>query len=362
MKGLYIHIPFCKTICSYCDFVKKVPYKNEISEYMDALIKEIRTYSEYFSSIDTIYIGGGTPNLLGLVELEKLLYELREINPIEFSIEINPDLYSFEFGKLLKKYGVNRISLGVQSFNETNLSLLKRTHSKENVYTVFESLTNLGFQNINIDMIFGIPGQTLSDLENDIDEVIRINPAHVSFYSLILENNTLLYHQYKYKGLSLVDEDTEAQMFNRVIDKLSKAGYTHYEISNFCHRGFESKHNLKYWELEEYIGVGLGSSGFIDGIRTKNNRVISQYIKNTVYERIEQTPADLIQDEMIFGLRKIDGVNIEKINQKYGIDILRKYEDIKKRIQDGLLEIVDGNLRLTKKGIFLGNQVFEIFV
>ena len=362
MRGLYIHIPFCNKICSYCDFVKRVPKnKDVVDEYLQKLVEEVSSYKDTFSSIDTIYIGGGTPSMLDVNQLTYLLESLKKIHPIEYTIEINPETYTHEKGELFKKYGVNRFSLGVETFNEDLLKILNRSHNNGDVKNAIDDLRSLGLTNINIDMIFAIPGQTINDLKNDIKILMTYNPTHISYYSLILEENTYFYHQYAFGKLNLVDEDHESLMYSEVIDSLNLT-YKHYEISNFAKPGFESKHNLLYWTMNEYIGIGLGAHGFIDNHRTQNTRVLTKYLKIPFESKISQDKNALIQDTMIFGLRKIDGVNINDVNKKYEVNIMELYPEINNLISDGLLKLEDNILSLTRKGIFLGNQVFMVFI
>ena len=363
MKGLYIHIPFCHKICSYCDFVKRVPKSKEVvDEYLSKLVEEISTYQDEFNSINTIYIGGGTPSMLDIDQLTFLFESLKSIKPIEFTIEINPETYTKEKGQLFKKYGVNRFSIGVETFDENLLNVLNRSHTNYDVYKVVESLKELNLDNINIDMMYAIPGQSMDSLINDLRNTIELNPKHISYYSLILEENTYFYHQYKYNKLELIDNDIESEMFETVMNELSKTGYHHYEISNFAKTGYESKHNLIYWTMDEYIGCGLGAAGFINTYRTANTRVLSKYLNKTEESCILQTKEELIQDEMIFGLRKLSGVNLDIINAKYNIDILTMFPKIIEMEKEGLVKISNNNLSLTRKGIFLGNQVFMVFI
>ena len=364
MKGLYIHIPFCHKICSYCDFVKRIPKSKEsIDDYLRKLVEEITLYQSEFDSIETIYIGGGTPSLLDIDQLTYLFESLKSIRPIEYTIEINPETYTHEKGKLFKKYGLNRFSLGVETFDDSLLKVLKRSHTNEDVYNTINSLISIGLSNINIDMMYATPGQTLEMLELDLSKLIELNPIHVSYYSLIYEEHTYLYYKYKRNQLDVVDNDIEAIMYGRVIDELKYNGYNHYEISNFSKDGYESKHNLIYWTLGEYIGVGLGASGFFNNVRTLNTANMNLYLDNKfIMNSTPQIDEFLLEDEMIFGLRKIDGVNIEYINNKYNINVVEKYSELTNLIEEGLVEIDQGYLKLTRKGIFFGNRVFMVFL
>lgn len=363
MKGLYVHIPFCEHICFYCDFAKRVPKdQHMIDTYLIHLFNEIDLYEKHFKSIETIYIGGGTPSMLNLDQTEKLLAYLSKIKPNEYTIEVNPESYSKEKGLLYKKYGINRISLGVQTFNQDILISLNRKHSNKQVYDTVNHLRDIGISNINLDLIYALPNQTMTDLENDLDHIKKINPTHISAYSLILEEKTVFYHEYLRGNFKLMDEDLEVLMYQNIMDTLVKQGYDHYEISNFSKPGFQSKHNLIYWSMGEYIGVGVGAHGFIDGFRTQNQRSINQYYVNPQIDKVYQTDDMRLQDELIFGLRKIKGIHIPSLEDKYKFKLTDKYPKLKEKIEQGLVEYKNEYLKLTEKGVFLGNQVFMVFI
>jgi oxygen-independent coproporphyrinogen III oxidase len=363
MKGLYVHIPFCEHICHYCDFVKRVPKNKEmIDTYLTALQHEIESYQDHFQSIETIYIGGGTPSMLDVHQLELLFEVLKSIHPLEYTIEVNPESYSIEKGELFKKYGINRISLGVQTFNDQLLNYLNRKHTKQLVFDVVAHLKSIGFSRISIDLIYAIPGQTLENLFQDLKYIKDLDITHVSCYSLILEEKTYFYHQYLRGKFEQMDEDAEAKMYEILMEELKKQGFEHYEISNYAKNGHYSKHNLIYWTLGEYIGVGLGAHGFVNGYRTQNHRVLPQYLKNPIEEKKFQEVDVLLQDELIFGLRKIGGVSLYMIHEKYGIDVFKKYPQLQEKIELDLIKIENDYLKLTEKGLFLGNQVFMVFI
>ncbi|MDX9691288.1 MAG: radical SAM family heme chaperone HemW [Acholeplasmataceae bacterium] len=363
MKGLYVHIPFCQYICHYCDFVKRVPKNKEmIDTYLFALRNEILSYQHHFSSIETIYIGGGTPSMLDIDQLTYLFESLKDINPYEYTIEVNPESYTHEKGLLFKKYNINRVSLGVQTFNQDLLHYLNRGHTNDDVFHVVNSLKKIGIPFISIDLIYAIPGQKISDLTYDLEQISKLDITHVSCYTLILEEKTYFYHQYLRGNFKEVDQDIEASMYELVTSYLKKDGFEHYEISNYAKHGEYSKHNMIYWTLAEYIGVGLGAHGFIDGNRTYNEKALSKYLINPIREKVHQTQDDLLQDELIFGLRKIKGIHLEEIQEKYQVDLFKKYDKLQEKIDIGLLEIRDQYLRLTDKGLLLGNQVFMVFI
>ncbi len=363
MKGLYVHIPFCEHICHYCDFVKRVPKNQEmIDTYLHALRLEIESYRDHFESIETIYIGGGTPSMLSTLQLEYLLEGLKDIKPVEYTIEVNPESYTDDKGIIFKQYGINRISLGVQTFDQKLLEYLNRKHTKAQVVHAVNHLKSLGIGKISIDLIYAIPGQTIEQLDVDLKAIEALDITHVSCYSLILEEKTYFYHQYLRGKFEQMDEDTEATMYQKVMDDLKRQGFHHYEISNYAKKGHVSLHNLIYWTLGDYIGVGLGAHGFIRGIRTYNHHSLPKYLENPMERNEIQDQTMMLQDELIFGLRKMEGVSLKMIRDKYHIDVLKHYPKLLEKMELGLIEIEDDHLKLTAKGIFLGNQVFMVFI
>ncbi len=363
MKGLYIHIPFCESICSYCDFVKRIPKNNRmVDDYIDELIREIESYRDHFASIDTIYIGGGTPSMLTIEQIDRLFLVLEPIEPIEYTIEVNPESYTYEKGERFKAFGVNRVSLGVQTFDPTLLNVLNRKHRPEEVDRTVRHLNDIGIERISVDMIYAIPGQTMDSLKSDLDYLKRLDVSHISYYSLILEEKTVFHELFRKGELHLVENDLEAGMYQTIIDRLSALGYDHYEISNFAKPGRQSVHNTLYWTLSEYIGCGLGAHGFLNGTRYVNHSHISNYRKPWVKESYETTADERLADELVFGLRRLEGVDLERLERNYGIDPFRRYPELKKTVEDGLVEVQGSFLRLTKKGLFYGNQVFMVFI
>ena len=363
MKGLYVHIPFCESICHYCDFVKRVP-KNEqmMDEYLNHLVEEIKSYQDHFKTIDTIYIGGGTPSMLSVKQLTVLLDAMKEIHPKEYTIEVNPESYSEDKGALFKHYGINRISLGVQTFNQELLHYLNRKHTTDHVLSVIDHLKKIGIPRLSVDLIYAIPGQTMEMLDHDLKMIEQLNITHVSCYSLILEEKTYFYHQYLKGNFHQMDEDMEAMMYERVMNTLKAQGFEHYEISNYAKNGHQSMHNNLYWTLSEYIGVGLGAHGYIDRYRTYNHRHLQDYFRTWMERKEYQTEDMLLQDDLIFGLRRIDGVDIAYIEDRYHLSLFEKYPQLNDKMNLGLIEIKEGRLKLTQQGLFLGNQVFMVFI
>lgn len=363
MKGLYVHIPFCEYICHYCDFVKRVPKNQDmIDTYLIRLRDELQSYDNHFDSLETIYIGGGTPSMLTIDQLTYLFDSLIRIKPIEYTIELNPESYTHEKGLLFKKYGINRISMGVQSFDDNILKYLNRGHKSEDIRWIISDLKSLGIKDISIDLIFAIPGQTLEHIKYDLEEFIKLDINHVSYYSLILEDKTYFYHQYLKGNFKPMEEDLEATMYEYSMNILKAHGYEQYEISNYARNNHYSLHNSIYWTLGEYIGCGMGAHGFIDNHRTYNERGMSQYLEHFLKEKTFQTDEIKLQDELIFGLRMTKGVQISTLENKYGINLLEKYPQISDKIKLGLVKIENDYLHLTKEGMMLGNQVFMLFV
>lgn len=347
IKSCYIHIPFCKKICSYCDFCKI--YYNElyINKYLDALENEINTYYKG-ELLDTLYIGGGTPSSLSLDELDRLFSILKGLNTsnnLEFTIECNIEDITEDKLKLFKDNGINRLSIGVESFDKDNLEFMNRPSiDMSKLY-----LAKKYFDNINIDLIYALPDETLDILNRDLDSVLELNPKHISIYSLIIENNTMI------KDLEPIDDELDYQMYKLICDRLSN--YNHYEISNFAISGYESKHNLTYWNNDEYYGFGMGASGYVNNIRYTNTKSINHYIKNEL-NRVEELldSSDKEKYELIMGFRKISGINLDNYKKKYNKDLLDN-RIINKLISENKLQIKDNNIFINKDYIYLQNEI-----
>ncbi len=362
--GLYIHIPFCRRICNYCDFYKKVSSKQNQIKYVDYLIKDLMLNIKPYK---TIYIGGGTPSSLELPVLSKLLKKINELFNVseleEFTIEVNPEDINVELIECLKKYNVNRVSIGIQTFHKRLCKYLGRFSDYDDIKTKISLLKEYGFHNINIDLMYGISNESIKELEEDIDMMISLDVSHISTYSLILEEKTILYHQFQ-KGLfSLSNEDEERIMYDLIIEKLTNNGYLHYEISNFSKKMNESKHNIIYWSNEEYVGIGAGSSGYEDGYRYKNTTNLEDYYlgidnNHKVFEENECIDLDTkMWEEVMLGLRLVKGVSIESFRQKYKVSIFDVFPKIKKLIEQGFLEIVEGKLKITDNNFYISNAI-----
>lgn len=360
VKSVYIHIPFCKIICSYCDFCKMYYNSKLINEYLDTLNSEI--ISKYNKKIiETIYIGGGTPNCLNDQELEKLFNILKQIKlskKYEYTIECNIEYLTINQINLFKKYGINRVSIGIQTFNINHLSFLNRNHTKQEVFNKINLLKTNGIENINIDLIYALPNQKIEELNEDIDLFLKLKIPHISTYSLIIEPNTILGN----KNINNIDEELDFQMYKLIQKKLKENGFIHYETSNFSKKGYESKHNLTYWNNDEYYGFGLGASGYINNIRYDNTRSINKYL-NKNYLLVEDK-IDLkkqIEYEFILGFRKIEGINIEKFNKKYNLNIFG-IEKINKLLLEKKLLTDNKKIYINTKYIYVQNAILQEFI
>jgi len=354
MISVYIHIPFCTNICSYCDFSKMYYNKDYVDRYLISLEKEIK--SRYKGEVvKTIYIGGGTPSSLNVDELKKIFEIINIFNlekEYEFTIEANVENLDLDKIKLFKENGVNRVSLGVQTFDKDYLVYLNRNHDKEDVFNIVSLLKKNNINNINIDLIYGIDNN-IDKVKKDIDCFLQLDIPHVSCYSLILEDNTIL----KNKNVNYIDEDIEYEMYKYIEEELEKNGYKHYEISNYCKEDYESKHNLVYWNNKYYYGFGLSSVSFINNYRITNTRNLSKYLCNNYIDKKEYEDIDLQMDnEIMLGLRKLEGINLNEFKLKYGND-LEYFYDIEDLINDNYLIKSNGYLMINKKYLYLSNSI-----
>lgn len=366
----YVHIPFCTQICYYCDFSKVFIKNQPVDAYLQALIREFRSYD--ITELRTLYIGGGTPTSISAVQLDYLLTELiRDLNLNtleEFTIEANPGDLTVDKIEVLQKSAVNRVSLGVQTFNDKHLKRIGRSHNEAQIYSTIDALKTAGFQNISIDLIYALPGQTMDDVRSNVAKALSLNIPHLSLYSLILEYHTVFMNKMRRGKLHLPTEDLEAEMFEYIISEMERNGFEHYEISNFTKPGFESRHNLMYWDNVEYYGVGAGASGYLDGIRYRNRGPIQHYLKgvsegNARLSEEVLSKNEMMEEELFLGLRKKEGVSIGKFEQKFGTSFEKRYGQIVQELQsDGLLKENNGFIQMTKKGLFLGDTVAEKFI
>lgn len=375
IDALYIHIPFCDTICTYCDFTKMRKNEKLIDAYFEALLTELKGMLPDACQLTTIYIGGGTPSAVDTKyydEIFQLLNKFKAEN-CEFTFEANPNNLSLEYLKYLWLNKVNRLSIGVQTFNDNILAQINRSHKTEDVYTAITNARAVGFDNITIDLMFALPFQTIEDVKTDLKHLFLLEVEHVSIYSLIIERLTPLYKNQK--KLMLPSNDVEADMYEYIIETLTENGYIHYEMSNFSKtERLRSKHNLKYWHQHRYFAAGLGASGFIGNVRYKNETSIVRYLK-----KISAGESVWCEEELVEGIEAIeeacflslrdlqDGLNIEKLQKIDEQEFLNKKETILKILVDeiekgNIFKKSDGSYCLTRKGLFIANNVFENFV
>lgn len=364
MRGLYIHIPFCKTICSYCDFPKRLGNEDLFNKYIDRLILEIKHYQNELNDIDTVYIGGGTPNILPIHLLEKLFINIDEYlnESKENSIELNPELITNDLCKLLKKYHFNRVSIGVQSMKNESIKLLNRHHNENDIYNSFKFLRENGINNINCDLMFGIPNTNLDDVKYDLNYILNFNPTHISYYALIIEEHTKLFLDIKNRKIEEISDDLEASMYEYINERLKNHGYKHYEVSNYAINGYESLHNKLYWTENEYVGIGIGASGFINKKRYLNNLGIDSYLKEFIKE---ENYIDLNEEKkefMMLGLRMLDGISIDEYESRYKNSPIIDFPIINDLVSRKLLKIENRRIKIPEDKIFLGNIVWREFI
>ena len=356
---IYIHIPFCSHICSYCDFPKLLYNKKYIDEYLDSLEREIKLRYKG-DLVKSIYIGGGTPTSLDVEELDKLFKILNIFNKdkeIEFSVESNVESLNDDKIKLLKKNGVNRVSLGVQSFDDNILNSLNRFHNKKDVFNVVSKLKKNSINNISIDLIYGV-NSDMEVIKRDIDCFLELDIPHISCYSLIIEDNTL----FGISGRDYIKDDVEYEMYNYINNKLNNNGYIHYEVSNYARDGYYSKHNLNYWNNGEYMGFGLGAVSYINNYRISNTRNLSKYLEcNYIDNKKYEDKSLRMSNTLILGLRKISGINVMNFNKKFDCNLLDLY-NIRELIDNGMLLFKDNYLFINPKYFYLSNNILINFI
>lgn len=383
--GLYIHIPFCKQKCSYCDFCSYANKESFIKRYIQCVLKEIievgnnnkidfENGKDDLFSVKTIYIGGGTPSLIESKYIVQIMEEIKSNFELdenaEITIEVNPGTVTLEKLEDYNKVGINRLSIGLQSTHEHLLKEIGRIHTYLDFLDTFRFAREAGFENINVDLMIGLPNQTLEEVKDSIEEIVSMEPEHISVYSLILEENTPLFKKVE-EGLELPNEDLERKMYWAVKQTLEQNNYIHYEISNFAKKGYESKHNLDCWNQKEYIGFGIAAHSYTNGIRYSNIENIEQYIKNYDEDKTEENlvfhekqDMEAMQKEyMLLGLRKIDGVSIQEFKIKFVANpVFLYHSELEKLVNEELLEIDGDMIKLTNKGLDLANIVWEEFV
>lgn len=371
--SIYIHIPFCYSKCFYCDFNSYTDKENIQEKYVDYLKKEIDLYRDLFKSykLKTVFFGGGTPSLIDKDYIKDILSHLYSAidtsELLEVSIEANPKTLTKEKLKTYKSIGINRISIGVQSLDDKLLEKIGRTHTAKDFYDTFELLKDLGFDNINVDIMFNLPNQTTRDVLDTLEKIVELDIPHISFYSLKLEEGTKLFSMFEKGEIELSDEDTEREMYHKGIDFLNSKGYDLYEISNFSKSGYECIHNLAYWKLKPYVGLGLSSHSNIDSKRYGNLENFSSYfnsIDNSFFpidsETVERIDKKMeIAEYIMLGLRLKEGVNKENFKNRFGIELEEAFRgNLDKFLNDKLIKYKGENLTLTEKGLDLCNLIF----
>jgi len=355
MESAYIHIPFCKNICSYCDFCKVLYHGPWITQYLNALLLEINNRYDN-DKLKTLYIGGGTPSSLVIKDLKYLFQIIKKMDLSEleeFTFECNLNDINEELLNILYENGVNRLSIGIESFNEEKLNFMERYHTFEDAETKINLARKMGFSNINIDLIYGIPGETTKDLIKDLELFLKLKPDHISTYSLIIDDNTKI-------GISKINpipEELDASMYEYICDILKKEGYEHYEISNFAKPGKESKHNLKCWNNEEYYGFGAGAHGYIHGVRYENTKSVTSYNKGmtTLHEEV-LSKEDKMYNEVMLGFRKTKGINLKEFFDKYNINFQEAF-NIENCLKEKELIYKDGYIFINPKYTYVMNEI-----
>lgn len=371
--GIYVHIPFCKRKCEYCDFISYSNKNSKIEEYIEAVKKEIEL-QKIKSEITTIYIGGGTPSYIDSKYIKEIMTEIQKKNvskDAEITIEVNPGTITLEKLKDYKDVGINRLSIGLQSAQDELLKQIGRIHNFEQFLETYRMARKVGFKNINVDLMLGLPNQRIKDLKESLEKIIELQPEHISVYSLIVEDGTPIANKLESGELKLPDEDLERNMYWYVKNTLELNGYKHYEISNFAKQGYESKHNMNCWNQKEYIGIGIAAHSYRDITRYSNTENLGEYIRNVKNGKLErnriiheiQKEDDTKKEYMLLGLRQIDGVKISKFKEKFGDNPIYLFRnELKKLSDENLIGINEDNIKLTNKGIDLANLVWEEFV
>ena len=375
MLGLYIHIPFCVTKCKYCDFNSFKIDLNEKIKYLNYLGEEMKLYKEEIKNreIDSVFVGGGTPSILNENEINILFEKIKENFNIksnaEITMECNPGTFTLNKLKVMKKSGVNRLSIGLQAVQNHHLKYIGRIHTFEEFEKNYHDAKQMGFDNINIDLMYALPNQSREDWMESLEKVVKLNPTHISAYSLILEENTELFKMYERDEFNLLDENTDIEMYEYTIDYLKSHGYNQYEISNYAKDNFECKHNVLYWKCEEYVGIGASASGYFNGIRYNNICELDNYEKmilegeKPIEWEEKLSIKDEIEESIFLGLRMNEGIQISDFKEKYNFDFEKEYKnEIEKLSKMELIEIDNNRMKLTQKGREISNSVFVEFI
>lgn len=374
--GIYVHIPFCKQKCNYCDFYSIKWNDESENKYIEAIINEIKSYKDILSCnyiVDTVFFGGGTPTIIKPESLNRIMEALKEVINLdrnsEISMEANPNTLTTSNLELYKKIGINRLSIGIQSLNDEILKNIGRIHNSNEALEAIDRARNTGFENINADVMFNIPGQTVKDIEDTVSQIINKGVKHISFYSLKLEKGTPMYLMVKNNKIIMPDEDVEREMYYAGRNVMGKNNLFQYEISNFAKSGYECRHNLKYWNQEEYIGLGPSAHSFLNNIRYSNLSDLKLYCENSVSKNFDRiiheklNKDDLMFEYIMLKLRLTEGLNINDFNFKFSTDFKEMYKlQIDFLIKNKLVEFNNDYIRLTKKGMDISNFVIEEFM
>lgn len=362
--GIYIHIPFCLSKCMYCGFYSHAGSSEEQNEYVKKLLEDIdeygRTYGDRYE-VDTIFIGGGTPSILDPFHIKNILAEINKCFDVlpgaEITIESNPKTLTPDKLDIYRKAGVNRLSIGLQSFNDAMLKNLGRVHSVNDFTESFNMARDSGFDNINIDLMFAIPEHTMEIWEDTLEKAVALNPEHISFYSLQIEEGTQFYEMYRKGEFDQIPDDVDRAMYHTAIKRFKEAGYHHYEISNCAEPGYECRHNLKYWSMDDYLGIGSSASSYMEGIR---------FTEEPVMEFHENTFFDNVSEFVFTGLRKTEGISLAEFREKFGKDLHEVFGDRRGELEEffesGRLIEENGFLRLSEEGIDISNKIMAVFV
>ena len=357
----YIHIPFCKTKCKYCSFVSFTDKEYRIKNYLKALIREINRYYRG-ENLKTIYFGGGTPSILDIDTIGQILQKFIFIPDFcEITFEVNPDDAELWYLRELRNLGINRLSIGAQTFDDDILSLIGRRHNSKQTLKVVENAKKAGFRNISLDLIYGLPNQNKNTLQKDLEVIKSLDIQHISTYGLKIEEPSNFYY---FRPNNLPDDDIQADMYLMINEFLKNCGYNRYEISNFSKPKFESKHNLNYWGNFEYYGFGAGAHGYLCGVRYSNRADLEDYILNAVKRSTEHlvTTKEKFEEEIFLGLRREVGIDTSKIKKKYGIDFDLKYKNVLEKFYPEYLEKTPCGYKFTTKGILLSNNILAEFI
>ena len=375
MLGLYIHIPFCVKKCKYCDFNSFKLNINEKRKYLNSLKREMELYKENLEdkSIDSIFVGGGTPSILNEEEIRILFRNIKNNFQIkdsaEITMECNPGTLTLNKLKTMKECGVNRLSIGLQAVQNNHLEYIGRVHTYEEFEKNYYQAKEVGFENINVDLMYALPNQSKEDWMESLEKVVKLNPTHISAYSLILEENTELFNMYERHEFELLDEDTDIEMYEYTISYLKSNGYNQYEISNYAKKGFECKHNILYWKCENYVGLGVSASGFLNETRYNNLCELDEYEeiihsgKKPIEWEEKLSIKDEIEESIFLGLRMNEGIKFKDFYEKYNFNFEEEYKnEIDKLKKMKLIETKDEGMKLTQKGREISNSVFVEFM